>query len=67
MYMCVYFQKRVLDELAVKEFWVYSLLTFVGTAPINSLVRTEGGRVAIFKLFIRIRELCCILLLFSYV
>lgn len=65
MYMCVYFQKRVLDELAVKEFWVYSLLTFV--APINSLVRTEGGRVAIFKLFIRIRELCCILLLFSYV
>lgn len=64
--MCVYFQKRVLDELA-ERVWVYSLLTFVGAAPINSLVRTEGGRVAIFKLFIRIRELCCILLLLSYV
>ena len=47
MYVCVYFQKRVLDELAVKEFGVYSLLTFVGTAPRNSLVRIEGGRVAI--------------------
>ena len=47
IYVCVYFQKRVLDELAVKELWVYSLLIFVGTAPRNSSVRIEGGRVGI--------------------